>query len=334
MVIWMLTQSGNAIDSILLQGLCILWLAIIIDLIIGDPHWLPHPVIGFGKLIAWYEVRWNHSNHRRLKGTLMTGSIGIIVLGLSLLAVAGAYSLHTGLGMLVEAALISTTIAIKGLKQAACSVLNPLLHGKLDESRKALSWIVGRDTESLEEPEIVRGTVETVAENTVDGITSPLFWAFIGGAPAALVYRAVNTMDSMVGYKNERYHQFGWASARLDDVLNYVPSRLTALAMLMGSLFNKAAHVSGSVRIVLRDAPKHPSPNSGWPESACAALLGIQLGGMNTYQGQVSQRARMGDHLRDMRAEDIRSSIKIMHAGWIVLLGIITIICLLICILR
>jgi adenosylcobinamide-phosphate synthase len=218
------------------------------------------------------------------------------------------------------------------LREAAIKVYVPLSKGDLVEARKQLSWIVGRDTEGLAEPEVVRGTVETVAENTVDGITAPLFWAVIGGAPLALAYRAVNTLDSMVGYKNEKYLQFGWASARLDDVCNWVPAKVTSLCIWLSSvvinLFTVASRNQGATRmlsgsaiqITLRDAPKHPSPNSGWSEAMVAGLLGIQLGGMNYYQGILSERARMGEPLRELHRGDIYQAITLMHGGWVIFL--------------
>jgi len=197
-------------------------------------------------------------------------------------------------GIAIEAILIWTTIAEKSLKEAALTVYDPLQKGELNEARHKLSYIVGRDTDQLDEQGIVRATIETVAENTSDGVTAPLFYALIGGAPLALLYRAVNTCDSMVGYKNEKYMEFGWASAKLDDLLNLIPSRLTSMCMLFS---NRGVHSSffQTAKLVLRDAKKHPSPNSGWGEAAVAALLGIQLGGLNFYKGIRSDRAKMGE---------------------------------------
>lgn len=205
-----------------------------------------------------------------------------------------SYQIHVVAGILVESLFIATTIARKSLQEAALEVYKPLQKGDLQEARVKLSYIVGRDTERLDESELVRGTVETVAENTSDGVTAPLFWAFIGGAPLAMVYRAINTCDSMVGYKNERFLQFGWASAKLDDLVNWLPSRLSGYMMLIAHkpLLLKR---TDAWRIFLRDARKHPSPNSGWLEAAVAVLLGVQLGGVNYYKGLVSNRARMGE---------------------------------------
>lgn len=300
--------------------LVILLGAVVLDLLIGDPKWLPHPVIGMGKLISFLEKNWNQGEHRRKKGVVLT----IVVVGLSyiiaFLLVYLAYKLHTMLGILLEIYLISTTIAIKGLRQAALQVALPLKEGNLTEARKQLSMIVGRDTENLSEAEIVRGTVETVAENTVDGITAPLFFALLGGAPLALAYRSINTLDSMVGYKNERFLQFGWASARLDDVSNWIPARLTSLTIWLSALFIRPLRMARALRLTVRDAPKHPSPNSGWSEAMVAGLLGIQLGGVNSYGGVVSERARMGEGRKKLRVDDIKLTIYFMHGGWIIFL--------------
>lgn len=291
--------------------------AIILDLIIGDPPWLPHPVVGMGKWISFVEKKWNHGNHRRIKGVLLASiTVGFVYL-LSLTVLTVFYRIHPVAGIALEIYLIFTTLAIKGLKDAALEVARPLVKGELLKARQAVSRIVGRDTEHMDEKEVVRATVETVAENTVDGITSPLFWAMIGGAPAAMAYRACNTLDSMVGYKNDRFLLFGWASARLDDWMNWLPARLTALCMWIFSFFIPGSNRRGVWTITLRDAPRHPSPNSGWPEAMAAGLLGVQLGGLNMYSKQVSNRAKMGDPLKELSRQDIFQTITYMHGAWI-----------------
>ena len=269
-------------------------IALLIDHLIGDPPTWPHPVRWIGSLIGFLDKKWNHGPFRKWKGTLMVIVVLIIVFILTWLICLLAYQLHFLIGLAVESLLISTTIAHKSLKEAAMDVYTPLKNEDLQNARHKLSYIVGRDTEHLNESEIVRGTVETVAENSSDGVTAPCFWAWIGGAPLALVYRAINTCDSMVGYKNERYSDFGWASAKIDDVVNLIPSRLTGVAMLLA---NRPIPCStkAAFQILLRDAKKHPSPNSGWCEAGAAALLGVQLGGTNTYKGIISNRALMGD---------------------------------------
>lgn len=296
----------------------ILVAAILLDLVVGDPRWLPHPVVLIGKLISSLEQSWNRGKNRVGKGIVLTTAVIIIVFFVSFVIVFSAYQIHPVAGILVEIYFISTTIAIKGLRTAAQSVLNHLILGNLGEARKSVSMIIGRDTKSLSESEVVRGTVETVAENTVDGITAPLFWAIIGGGPLAMVYRAINTLDSMVGYKNEKFKQFGWASAKLDDVVNWIPARLTALAIWVAAFFIKGSKKKHGWKITWRDARKHPSPNSGWSEAMVAGLLGIQLGGINYYNEIKSVRSTMGDPLRDLVRSDIAKSIIYMNGGWII----------------
>ncbi|KMJ57586.1 cobalamin biosynthesis protein CobD [Bacillus sp. LL01] len=305
------------IENFFYIGFFILVGAVVLDLLIGDPRWLPHPVVQMGRLISLLDRFWNKGSRRKGKGVLLTVTVVLMVYGLAFLLVYLSYRLQFWAGVAVEIYFISTTIAIKGLADAGRSVLKPLLAGNFEEARKSLSMIVGRDTDKLPESDIVRGTVETIAENTVDGVTAPLFWAMIGGAPLAMAYRAVNTLDSMVGYKNVRYRDFGWASASLDDAANFLPARMTALAMWLSSFFIKESRSTEGWKITRRDAGKHPSPNSGWPEAMTAGLMGIQLGGVNYYEGIKSDRAKMGDSLRKLVPADISKSIHYMHGGWI-----------------
>ncbi|WP_355662123.1 adenosylcobinamide-phosphate synthase CbiB [Halomonas salifodinae] len=366
--------------SLGLLGLVLL--ALVVDLIIGDPRALPHPVVGMGAVIARLERTWNRgtARARRLKGALMCA---LVVLGTFLLAwgaLALLASIHPGLAWLAELWLLASCLAIKGLRDAARDVARPLSRGELPEARRALAMVVGRDTEHLDEAEISRGAVETVAENTVDGITAPLFFALLGGAPLALAYKAINTLDSMVGYRDERYADFGWASARLDDVANWLPARLTALTLWLGALclngwdrtiamrvaegrwgqagakrlfqgrksrapregFTASSRSAcpqgspgpqrrksssnspsegitprGALAATRREAPRHPSPNSGWPEAMVANLLGVQLGGTNHYRGRVSERARLGTPRRPLAAGHIAATLRLMHGGWL-----------------
>lgn len=288
----------------MLTHLISITLALLIDTIIGDPPHLPHPVKWIGTGISRLEKFLNRGVFRKGKGVVMLLIILAAVFTITALIIWAGYQIHLVVGILVESVLISSTIAQRNLKEHSLAVYEPLKNGDLTESRVRLSYIVGRDTDQLDEGEIVRGTVETVAENTSDGVTAPLFWGLVGGAPLAFVYRAINTCDSMVGYKNDRYQEFGWASAKLDDLVNWIPSRLTGFLMLIG---NKP--VRGSVKqawtILMRDAKRHPSPNSGWGEAAVAALLGVQLGGINYYKGIVSNRAKMGDPVIPLSKEHI-----------------------------
>jgi adenosylcobinamide-phosphate synthase len=286
-------------------------LAFFLDLIIGDPFEWPHPVRWMGALIAFLDKKLNKGNYRRAKGLAMLIAVLVVVMGAAGLSVVVVYQFHPLAGIIWEGILISTAVAQKSLGEAALAVYEPLHKGEIEEARVKLSYIVGRDTDHLPEREIVRGTVETVAENTSDGVTAPLFWGLLGGAVLALAYRAVNTCDSMVGYRNQKYEKFGFASAKLDDLLNWLPSRLTALAMLL-SMKPRNVSRKEAASIVLRDAMKHPSPNSGWGEAAFAAILGIQLGGTNYYNGVVSHRAKMGEPKYELQANHIIDSINLM----------------------
>lgn len=289
--------------------LWVIWAAVVLDLLIGDPRWLPHPVIGMGKAIRRVEgwIRhWTKTDQGLKRAGIL---LPVIVVGgsfaLAWLLLELCAAIHPWLAWGVEIVLIATTIAIKGLREAGLEVYNHLRAGNIAEARHSLSMVVGRDTAHLDEPEIVRGTVETVAENIVDAVIAPLFFAMIGGAPLAMAYRAVNTLDSMVGYKNEKYRYIGWASARLDDLANWIPARLTAGLLIMAAAM-MSLQWKKAIKMVRRDARKHPSPNSGFPESAVAGALGIRLGGENSYQGVLSFRAYMGDPDRPLEAEDIR----------------------------
>lgn len=301
-----------------MMGAWIILAAYTLDLIIGDPRWIPHPVIAIGKAITGLEniIRRKVTTERGLRyaGFLFPLLIvtGAFVLTWALLKL--LFYIHPALAIAGEILLIATTIATKGLRDAGLDVYKHLRAGKLPEARDALGMIVGRDTKDLESSEVVRGTIETVAENIVDAIISPLFFAFLGGAPLAMAYRAVNTLDSMVGYKNEKYKSLGMASARLDDIANFIPARITAL-LLFASAQVLGLHVKNSVRTVKQDARKHPSPNGGYPESAVAGALGIRLGGYNVYHGVRSFRAYMGVPYHEMEASHIRTTITMMYVS-------------------
>lgn len=295
----------------ILSHLISITIACIIDRIIGDPENWPHPVKWIGSFISQLEKRWNRGYNGRFTGSVMLLVVLVVSFSITFIIVRFSYQVHVIVGIIIESIIISTTIAQKSLKKAAIEVFTPLQNGDIDEARKKLSYIVGRDTDKLNEGEVVRATVETVVENISDGVTAPIFWAFIGGAPLAIVYRAINTCDSMVGYKNERFIDFGWASAKADDIVNWIPSRLTAYMMVFGI---KDAFVSRkkALELLFRDARKHPSPNSGWLEAAFAALHGVQLGGTNTYKGMISIRAKMGDPICPLTIIHIKKAITIL----------------------
>lgn len=294
----------------------VLVVAYIIDLLIGDPRWLTHPVVYMGRIITWLtsNIRRAFPREEQLKqaGVLLP----VLLVGGSFffvwLLLKGLALIHPWLALVVEAWLISTTIATKGLAQAGMEIYRLLKGGDLEGARRALAMVVGRDTQFLNEREVSRGAVETVAENIVDAILSPLFYAAIGGAPLAMAYRAANTLDSMVGYKNDKYRNLGWASARFDDVANYIPARLAAI-VLTGVSWIMRYNSRGCRDMIRRDARLHPSPNSGFTEAGVAGALEIQLGGLNYYQGVPSNRAKLGDPVRPIEPEDIRRTVSLMH---------------------
>ncbi|WP_281486551.1 adenosylcobinamide-phosphate synthase CbiB [Lysinibacillus sphaericus] len=284
-------------------------IGIIFDVLVGDPPKLPHPVRWIGKLIQSQTALWNRGKWRKLRGMVMA----LAVLGTTMFVVTLilllSYQVSLIFGILVEGLLIGIGLAQRSLKEAALAVYEPLVKGDFAEARVKLSWIVGRDTEKLGEDEIVRGVVETVSENTSDGVTAPLFYAFLFGAIGLWGYKAVNTLDSMVGYKNETFKDFGMFSAKLDDVLNFIPSRITGFLMVLGTKNETSYSFGQRLKRWAQDAKKHPSPNSGYLEAATAVQLGVQLGGKNTYQGVVSQRAIMGEKLVPLTKEHIMASI-------------------------
>ncbi|WP_163574745.1 adenosylcobinamide-phosphate synthase CbiB [Halomonas faecis] len=297
--------------------------AVAIDLLVGDPRRLPHPVVGMGRAVTALERAWNQGSARarRWRGAAMTMTVVAGTLMLTWGALVLLARVHPWLALAAELWLLVSALSIKGLADAARAVAAPLARGDLPTSRRALAMIVGRDTERLDEAGLTRGAVETVAENCVDGITAPLFWALLGGAPLALAYKAVNTLDSMVGYRNVRYADFGYAAAKLDDLANWLPARLTALALWLAAWAMPGAHRTGALAATWRQAPSHPSPNAGWPEAMVAQLLGVQLGGTNHYAGVASQRAVLGvppsEGGEPLAVGHIERAICHMHGGWL-----------------
>lgn len=315
--------------------LVILLLAVLLDLLIGDPQVSYHPVALVGRVIAWREKVFYKGDtppwRQRLAGVcfamanLLPVSLGVFF-GLRALE---RYSL---LYLAASALLLWGTVAVRSLDRAGREILSLLEAGDLAAARQRLGLIVGRDTAGLDEAEIARATVETVAENVSDGIIAPLFYFLIGGPPLAWAYRVINTLDSMVGYRNERYLYFGWFSARLDDLANYLPARLTALLLAVGALIRRRAW-RRALLVVVRDARKHPSPNSGYPEAAVAGALGVRLGGMNYYGGVPSKRPYIGDPCKPLERSQIAAALDLMHwavasflvlavAGWFAWCGL------------
>lgn len=283
-------------------------LALGVDALVGDPRVMPHPVRLMGRTIHMVEQKANRSDlgrtRLRWRGLALALFIPIASALLTWALVRAASTLWSGLGDALAVWLTSTTIACRGLYQAGQSVLGPLKNQDLEKARQATSMIVGRDTDTLSESELVRGTVETLAENLVDGVVAPVFYAVLGGAPLAMAYRSINTLDSMVGYKNPRYQDFGWASARLDDLMNYIPARITAVLLFVVMAGLRLAPLR-AWQTMRRDASKHPSPNAGIPESMMAGGLGVQLGGTNLYGGRPSHRAPMGAPIEALSLDHI-----------------------------
>ena len=291
----------------------------LLDLLLGDPVWMPHPVVAIGKLISASEAFLR----RRLPETKAGLRAGGVLLVLIVLLTTGALSfgllflarmLHPALGFLLQVFWSYQALAARCLSNEAGKVRQALESGSLSRARQAVSGLVGRDTQALDDAGVARATVETVAENTSDGVVAPLFYLMIGGAGLGLLYKAVNTMDSMVGYTNDRYRYFGTAAARLDDVCNYLPARLSGL------LFVAAAAITGldaknAFKIWRRDRRNHKSPNSAQTESACAGALGIQLGGDASYFGVLHKKPTIGDPLHPITPADITLSCRLMYGS-------------------
>lgn len=299
----------------------------VLDLIIGDPYSFPHPVRYIGKLISIVEkqIRKITSSDKGLKIAgfflwfiVVGATFGITTLVLQL------FKFNKLAYFIVNTILIYTTLATKCLKDESVKIYKVLKTGDLEKSRIQLSYIVGRDTKNLNEKEIVRATVETVAENTVDGIIAPLFYGFIGGAPLAMAYKAVNTLDSTVGYKNDKYYYLGFASAKIDDIANYIPARLGVILLPLGSLFT-GFNFKDALKIGIRDRKNHKSPNCAFSEGAVAGALGIQLGGTNVYFGKEVYKPTIGDKTREIEIEDIVRTNKIMYSSSIISIIIFTV---------
>lgn len=287
-------------------------LAVFVDRFVGDPkRW--HPVIWIGTLISMLEKRFNDGRFRYVKGAFT--ALFVIVLTTAIVHVVTTFAshVHIALWVVVEVALISLALAQKSLHEAAIVVVRALQRGDLAEARTKLSWIVGRDTAHLDDAEIVRGVVETVSENTSDGVTAPLLYAMCFGATGAWCYKAINTLDSMIAYKNERYGQFGYVAAKLDDVANFIPSRLTGLCILLFTRAQKGQSLRERFSQWRAHAKLHPSPNSGYLEAATAWQLGIRLGGFNRYGARESFRAYMGEPYDTLQTKHVEQALHHMR---------------------
>jgi adenosylcobinamide-phosphate synthase len=291
-------------------------LAYVIDLLIGDPQWLPHPIRWIGRWINCIEGVFYEGGAsaalQRTAGCVFCMSVvagGLIasqvLIGLSL-------QINIFLGYAVMIWLAYTTLATRSLHRESSRVVEALRHGDLAVARERLSMIVSRDTGQLEEKDILRAVIETVAENVSDGIVAPLIYLSIGGPLGAIAYKTVNTMDSMVGYQNERYRNFGMCAARIDDLANWIPARLSGL-ILVGASASLKLDWRAAWQVMRRDAQKMKSPNAGYPEAAAAGALGVQLGGTNVYFGQAVEKPTLGDAQRSITIETYSLMIRLMY---------------------
>lgn len=305
----------------ILLAVCI---GFVVDCIVGDPEKLPHPVRWMGALITVLERRLRRETDaprkQQAKGALLVLCVCLVTAALSALAVWAAFRLHVLAGIAVESLMCTWCLAARNLCDASMAVFRALRNGDIPAARTAVSMIVGRDTAMLDAAGITRAAVETVAENANDGVVAPLFFLLLGGPVCGMVYKAVNTMDSMIAYKNRTYRYFGTAAARSDDAAGFIPARLCALAMIAAAFL---LHFDGrnAWKIFRRDRYKHESPNSAQTESACAGALRVQLAGDSVYKGIVEHKPLLGDALRPVEAQDIVRANVLMYGAVLLCLG-------------
>ena len=300
---------------IIILPLLIGWL---FDLLLGDPAWLPHPVVGFGKMISWGEHRLNQGLHRMLKGALLAIGLILLVFFVAWYLRYLLQSLHDVAVIIFDAVIIFYCLAGTTLIREVRAVFHAL-DRSLEEGRQQVARIVGRDTTELSAQEVRTAALETLAENLSDGVIAPLFWFALLGTPGMLAYKMVNTLDSMIGYKTERYKDFGCWAAHIDDVANYLPARLTALLMILAS---------GKLRLltfVLKNGRKHASPNSGYPEAALAGILGCRFGGPHYYFGELFDKPYIGEHDRLLDTNDMKKAVRVNRVAeiWMILITLV-----------
>lgn len=297
----------------------------VLDFLLGDPYWLPHPVRLTGRLISKLEtvMRRKLDGRERFAGTLLAIIVVIVCGGAAFAICLVCYRVTPVLGIIAEGIICYYLVAARCLKVESMKVFHALEEKDTERARKAVSMIVGRDTEYLDREGIIKAAVETVAENASDGVTAPMFWIALGGAPLGMLYKTVNTMDSMIGYKNERYIDLGRFAAKLDDVLNFIPSRITALIMIL------SAYITGldgkkAYSIWKRDRFNHASPNSAQTEAVCAGALNIQLAGDAYYFGKLCRKKTIGNDDRRIENEDIRRANRLMYCTSVIMLILCT----------
>ena len=297
----------------------------VLDLLIGDPHFIPHPVRFIGSLISFLDKRLNSDagynsseNEANLskykKGMLLAFTVIITTFAVSALILVAAYSINLYAGVIAESVMTWQILATKCLRVESMRVYDALRTDGIDAGRRAVSMIVGRDTSVLDESGVTRAAVETVAENTSDGVIAPMLYVAIGGPVLGFVYKAVNTMDSMLGYKNDKYMYFGRFAARLDDVVNFIPARISAYLMIIAAFIGgRQFDGRNAYRIFKRDRFNHASPNSAQTESVCAGALRVQLAGDAVYFGKLVKKKHIGDRLREIEYEDIKRANRLMY---------------------
>jgi adenosylcobinamide-phosphate synthase len=290
----------------------------LLDLLLGDPSWLPHPVVGFGKMIAFGDKRLNKGSQRKLKGALLTIFLITLVFAATWLV---CYPLTSYFSLLTSIFIfycLAGTTLIREVREVFHAV-----DRSLEEGRKQVARIVGRDTSELSAQEVRTAALETLAENLSDGVIAPLFWLAIGGVPAMVAYKMVNTLDSMIGYRTERYKDFGCWAARIDDVANYIPARITALLMILPSLFTFRFSL---FTFVLKYGRMHASPNSGYPEAALAGILNCRFGGPHYYFGELFDKPYIGENARELTTADMQKAVRINRTAEVLAIVIITVI--------
>ena len=287
----------------------------ILDLLLGDPQWLPHPVVWFGKAIAACEHKLNRGHHRKVKGAVVAISLIALVFALTWLVRYWLLSLSSYLLLLFDAIIIFYCLAGTTLIREVREVFFAL-DRSLEEGRQQVARIVGRDTSELSAQEVRTAALETLAENLSDGVIAPLFWFSLLGTPGMLAYKMVNTLDSMIGYKTERYKDFGCWAAHIDDVANYIPARLTALLMIL------ASGKLNLLAFVWKNGPRHASPNSGYPEAALAGILNCRFGGPHYYFGQLFDKPYIGENERPLTTADMKKAVRVNRVAeiWMLLL--------------
>lgn len=291
-----------------------IWIAYLLDLVLGDPYWFPHPVRFIGKYITFIENRIYSLKNKRVYGGLLTFTV-ILTTGILSYHIAKA-------SQFLEIFFLYTTLATKSLGAEGIKVYKILKSGDLKKAQKELSYLVSRDTGEMDEIQVVRSTMETIAENSVDGVIAPMFYAFLGSLmtiggislalPLAMGYKAVNTLDSMVGYKNDRYIDFGMVSAKVDDFFNFIPARLSGLLIIPIATFILGMGIKRPLKVFFRDRKNHSSPNSGHSEAVFAGAIGIQFGGKTKYFGKYFEKPTIGDKLKEFQCDDIKKCYRIM----------------------